>query len=107
MAAKEFNDANFAREVLQATRPVLVDFWAPWCPPCRQIAPIVEQLAMENAASVTVGKFDIDQSPETPQSYGIANIPTMLLFKDGRVIEKFVGVQPKSRLQSAIDAVAS
>src|SRR3990172_8091763 len=101
MAIREFNDANFNREVLQSSKPVLVDFWAPWCPPCRQIAPVVEQLAVENAGSVTVGKFDIDQSPNTPQGFGIDGIPTLLLFKNGQIVEKFVGVQPKARLQSA------
>jgi len=100
----EFNDANFKTEVLQNTDPVLVDFWAPWCGPCRQIAPMVEQLAEEYQGSVKIGKLNIDDSPESPNSYGVSAIPTIMLFKGGQVVDRFVGVQPKSRLQQALDA---
>ena len=99
----EFSDINFAAEVLQAGQPVLVDFWAPWCGPCRMIGPIVEQLASENAGMIAVGKVNVDDSPSTAASYGVSSIPTIMLFKGGEVVERFVGVQPKNRLQEAID----
>ena len=83
---------------------MLVDFWAPWCGPCRQIAPLIEELSRENAGAIKVGKLNIDDSPMVPQQYGINSIPTLMLFKDGNVVERFVGVTPKNRLQSAIDA---
>jgi len=101
---KDFTDASFDQDVLKSTQPVLVDFWAPWCGPCRQIAPMIDQLAAENAGSVVVGKMNIDENPTTPQSYGVEAIPTLLLFKNGQVAQRFVGSQPKVRLQSAIDA---
>jgi thioredoxin 1 len=105
MGVPEFDDKNFDSEVLQAAGPVLVDFWAPWCGPCRQIAPVIEQLAGENEGSVKIGKLNVDNAPNSAQSYGVSSIPTLMLFKDGEVVERFVGVQPKSRLQEAIDAV--
>jgi thioredoxin 1 len=107
MGVPEFDDKNFDREVLQAEGPVLVDFWAPWCGPCRQIAPVIEQLAGENAGSIKIGKLNVDNSPNAAQSYGVSSIPTLMLFKNGEVVERFVGVQPKSRLQEAIDAVTA
>ncbi len=103
----EFTDANFASEVVQAQGPVLVDFWAPWCGPCRQIAPMIDQLATENAGSVKVGKVNIDENPQAAQEYGVSAIPTLLLFRGGQVVERFVGAQPKVRLQSAIEAAQS
>jgi thioredoxin 1 len=100
----EFTDANFQQEVLQASEPVLVDFWAPWCGPCRMIAPVVEELASEYGGAVKVGKLNIDDSPSAAQSYGVSSIPTLMVFKGGDVIERFVGVQPKAKLQQALDA---
>lgn len=105
MGVPEFDDKNFEREVLQADGPVLVDFWAPWCGPCRMIAPVVEQLADENSGSIKIGKLNVDEAPDSAQTYGVNSIPTLVLFKNGEVVERFVGVQPKSRLQQAIDVV--
>ena len=102
----EVSDANFEAEVLKAAQPVLVDFWAPWCGPCRMIAPIIEQLLGENAATVKVVKINVDDSPNTAATHGVSAIPTVMLFKDGQVVVRFVGVQPKSRLQEAINQAA-
>ena len=101
----EFTDGNFSSEVLESTIPVLVDFWAPWCAPCRQIAPVIDQLATDNADAVKVGKMNLDENPNTPQQYGVSSIPTLLIFKDGEVVNRLVGGQPKSRMQAALDAV--
>jgi thioredoxin 1 len=104
MGIAEVNDTNFETEVLQSAEPVLVDFWAPWCGPCRQIAPLVEQLAGENAGSAKVLKLNVDDAPNAAQSYGVSSIPTLMVFKNGEVVDRFVGLQPKARLQDAIDA---
>jgi thioredoxin 1 len=104
MGVTEVNDTNFESEVLQSSEPVLVDFWAPWCGPCRQIAPLVEQLAGENAGSAKVLKLNVDDAPRAAQNYGVSSIPTLMVFKNGEVVDRFVGVQPKTRLQDAIDA---
>jgi thioredoxin 1 len=103
-AVLEINDANFNAEVLEASQPVLVDFWAPWCGPCRQIAPVVEQLSAENSGSAKVVKVNVDNAQECAQNYGVNSIPTLILFKGGEPVDRFVGVQPKSRLQQALDA---
>jgi thioredoxin 1 len=100
----EITDNNFKDEVLGSPEPVLVDFWAPWCSPCRQIAPLVEELAGENRGSVKVGKVNIDDNPGAAQNYGVSSIPTLMIFKGGEVVDRFVGIQPKNRLQQAIDA---
>ena len=100
----EFTDANFSEEVLNSTEPVLVDFWVPWCGPCRQLTPVVEELASENQGSAKIGKVNIDDSPSAASQYGVSSIPTIMVFKGGEVVERFVGVQPKVRLQEAIDS---
>jgi thioredoxin 1 len=99
----EITDQNFDSEVLQSSVPVLVDFWATWCGPCRMIAPVVEELATENQGSVKVCKINIDDSPNTAAGLGVSSIPTLMIFKNGDVVERFVGVQPKKRLQEALD----
>lgn len=108
MAGKvvELSDANFAQEVLQASQPVLVDFWAPWCGPCRQITPMIEQLADENEGSAKVVKVNIDENQRTAQDLNVMSIPTLIVFKDGHEACRFVGAQhPKTRLQDALDEV--
>jgi thioredoxin 1 len=101
----EVTDDTFQSEVLQATVPVLVDFWAPWCGPCRMIAPVVEELAKENAGTLKVVKINIDESSNTAAAYGVSSIPTLMIFKGGEVADRFVGVQPKKRLQEAVEQI--
>lgn len=103
----EFTDGNFEAEVLKSEIPVLVDFWAPWCGPCRQLSPLVEELAGENDGTAKIGKLNIDDNKNTAQQYSVMSIPTLLIFKGGEVVERFVGVQPKNRLQEAIDGAKS
>ncbi len=105
-AVKEFTDDNFDAEVLQSEGPVLVDFWAPWCGPCRQITPMIEELASENPA-IKIGKVNIDDNPGAAQRFGISSIPTLLVFKGGEVAESFVGVRPKAALQEALDSAVA
>lgn len=100
----ELTEQNFEAEVLNSTTPVLVDFWAPWCGPCRMIAPMIDELAGEYLGSVKVAKVNIDESPNVAGHFGVSSIPTLMVFKAGDVVERFVGVQPKNRLQTALDA---
>ncbi|MFL5353795.1 thioredoxin [Archangium sp.] len=95
-------DGDFAKEVLQSDQPVLVDFWATWCAPCRAIAPAVEELATQYKGKVKVAKINIDDNQDTPQQYGIRSIPTLLVFKGGKVVEQIVGAVPKSKLEAAL-----
>ena len=98
----QFTDANFEQEVLKAEKPVLVDFWAPWCGPCRAVGPVVEDLAEAYKGRVKVGKINIDDNPKTATTYGVMSIPTLILFNKGDMMDKLVGLSPKDRLEGLI-----
>ncbi len=103
MATKSVTDDNFGLEVLNSDKPVLVDFWAEWCGPCRMIAPALEELSTELGEKVTIAKLNIDDSPVTPARYGVRGIPTMILFKNGEPAATKVGAAPKSQLQGWLE----
>lgn len=105
--AVEFTDENFQSEVLESDKLVMVDFWATWCGPCRQIAPVIDELAMENGEKVKVGKLDVDNNQNSAMKYQVTNIPTILFFKNGEVVDKVLGAQPKAVLQSKIDSLSA
>ena len=98
----EVTDANFKSEVLESTTPVVVDFWAEWCGPCKMIAPVVEQLATEYAGKLKVGKVDVDSNQQTSMQFGIRSIPTLLVFKNGKVVDQIVGAVSKHTLAEKI-----
>lgn len=100
---KEFTDANFDSEVLSSSQPVLVDFWAEWCMPCRSLGPIIDAIASEQAGKVKVGKVDIDSNREISMKYGITAIPTIMIFKDGKPVRTFVGLHKKEGLVAALE----
>ena len=102
--AVEFTDANFQELVIESKKPVLVDFWATWCGPCRAIAPVIDELHDELTGKAVVGKVNIDENSDIPVNYGVRNIPTLLIFKNGEVVDKVVGNQPKSRLLDLLNA---
>jgi len=98
MSTVKVTDESFEKDVLQASKPVLVDFWAEWCGPCKQIAPALEQIADELGGKVTVAKLNIEESPTTPSRYGVRGIPTMMLFRDGQMASMKVGAMPKQKI---------
>jgi thioredoxin 1 len=103
MSVMHFTDGNFKSEVLDSATPVLVDFWATWCGPCRMVAPVVEELSVEYAGKVKVGKVDVDENSKVATQYGIMSIPTIMIFKNGKVMEQVVGALSKGQLKSMID----
>jgi len=102
----EFTDDNFDSEVIESDKPVLVDFWAEWCGPCKALAPIIDEVATDNEGKIKVGKIDTDANREISMRFGISAIPTVILFHKGEVVDKFVGLKPKKDLQVALDKVA-
>lgn len=105
MADINFTDQNFKEEVLGSKIPVLVDFWAEWCIPCRIVSPIVEELAKEYGAKLKVGKLNVDENGQTAQSFGVMSIPSLLVFKDGEVVKTMIGAQSKDNFKREIDSV--
>ena len=99
------DDNNFEQVVLNSKIPVLLDFWAAWCAPCRMVAPVVDELAQEYDGKVSFGKVDVDQNPKIASKYGIMSIPTLILFKDGKPITNMVGFKPKAQLKQSLDSI--
>ncbi len=102
---QQINDSSFDSDVLKSDLPVLIDFWAPWCGPCKTIAPVVEELAKEYAGRLKIVKMNVDDNPQTPSKYGVRGIPNLIIFKGGQVRDQIVGAVPKSQLVKAINAV--
>jgi thioredoxin 1 len=102
--AKELNDSNFQQEVLASDKLSIVDFWAEWCGPCRAIAPIIEDLSREYDGKVNVGKVNVDHNPQVSYQYGITSIPAILFFKNGKLVDKLIGAQPKGNFVKKIEA---
>ena len=102
-AVQQVTDADFDKSVLQGGKPALVDFWAPWCGPCRIIGPIVEELAPSYQGRAIIAKVNVDDNPQIAQRYGITSIPTLMMFKDGKLVDRLVGAMPKGELQKFID----
>lgn len=102
-AVQQVADADFDQAILKAGKPAFVDFWAPWCGPCRIIGPLVEELAPSYEGRAVIAKMNVDDNPNVPQRYGVTSIPTLLMFKDGKLVDRAVGVMPRAELQKFID----
>ena len=105
MAALEVTDDSFSNEVLNSELPVLVDFWAEWCGPCKMVSPIVEELSNDYDGKIKVTKLDVDSNPQTATNYGIRGIPTLLMFKDGSAVDQIVGAVPKTQIAERLDKI--
>ncbi|MDX1637919.1 MAG: thioredoxin TrxA [Balneolaceae bacterium] len=102
--AKHFTDDSFQEDVLESDKPVLVDFWAEWCGPCKMVGPVVDEMAGEYEGKAKIGKVNVDENPEISAKYGIRSIPSLLIFKDGEVVDQIVGAVPKSQLKKQLEA---
>jgi len=102
----EFTDQNFEQEVIKSDKPVLVDFWAPWCGPCQMMGPVIEELAKEMGDKAKVGKCNVDENGDTSSKYGIMSIPALKIFKEGKVVKEFIGAQSKMILEKALEELA-
>jgi thioredoxin 1 len=102
MSARDVTDASFAADVLASAKPVMVDFWAEWCGPCRAVSPILDQIATEHAAKIEIVKLNVDLNPDTAMKYGITSIPTMKVFKGGEVVKTVIGAKPKPALEAEL-----
>jgi thioredoxin 1 len=104
---RKLDDSTFQDGINRGARPVLVDFWAPWCPPCRALAPTIEAIAEQFDGRADVAKLDIDQNPETAAAHGIRSIPTVLIFRDGHLVDRITGLQPRTRYERALEAAGA